>query len=91
MCTKQNDYYSQCLSSSTVGGVQRATAEKWGACSAQTSCPTGWECEARGAFQQCVPSKQLLAAFSASRPGAEATAAFVKTGATVFGRSLPKA
>ena len=85
----QNTYYSQCVASSTVGGVQRATATKWGTCSAQVACPTGWECEARGAFKQCVPSKPLVAAFSASRPNAEAVAAFVKTGATLFGRSLP--
>ena len=69
--------------------MRTATAAKWGVCSAEVACPTGWECEDRGAFRQCTPSKSLIAAFSATRPGAEEVAAFVKTGTTVFGRALP--
>ena len=89
MCTRQNDFYSQCVPTTTVGAMRTATAAKWGVCSAAVTCPTGWECEARGAFQQCVPSKSLVAAFSATHPGAEEVNAFVKTGTTVFGRGLP--
>jgi len=84
---------SRCSPSEVVEATTRTVADKWGLCSVTAHCPTGWECASRanGAFHQCVPSKPLVSAFAATKPAAEEINAFVSTGATVFGRALPKA